>query len=66
MSSMLYLIYIQIACLKGYFKLSQGNDLCKECPDNSNSTTSGATSCTCLTGYYRSRYEDVTAACTGK
>ena len=64
MFSMLYLIHT--ACSEGYFKSFQGNDLCEECPDNSNSTSSGATSCTCLTGYYRSRYEDVTTDCTGE
>ena len=58
--------YTHTACLKGYYKSSQGNDLCEKCPDNSNSTTSGTTSCTCLTGYYRSRYEGVTTACTGE
>ena len=54
------------ACLEGRFKSFQGNASCKECPENSNSTTSGATNCTCITGYYRSRYENVTVACTGK
>ena len=55
-----------VVCSEGYFKLSHGHESCEECPDNSNSTTSGATSCTCLTGYYRSRYEDVTTPCTGE
>ena len=63
--SICYILYT-IACLEGHFKSFQGNDLCKVCPDNSNSTTSGATNCTCITGYYRSGYEDVTTNCTGK
>ena len=58
--------YTHIACSEGYFKSFQGNDSCKVCPDNSTSTTSGATNCTCIIGYYRSRYEDVTTACTGE
>ena len=56
-------VFVYVACLKGYYKSPQGNDLCEKCPDNSNCNTSGTTSCTCLTGYYRSRYEDVSSAC---
>ena len=63
--SICYILYT-IACSEGYFKSFQGNDLCKVCPDNSNSTISGAINCTCITGYYRSRYENVTTACTGE
>ena len=58
--------YTHTACSEGYFKSFQGNDSCEECPDNSNSTSSGATNCTCLTGYYRSKYEDVSSACTSE
>ena len=55
-----------IACVEGEYKLVQGNEECIECPANSNSTTPGATSCECISGYYRTSSENSTVQCTGK
>ena len=55
-----------IACVEGEYKFVQGNEECIECPANSNSTGPGATSCECISGYYRTSSENSTIQCTGK
>ena len=53
------------ACAFGTYKLSQGNEECQSCPDNSNTTDNGSIICPCDDGYYRADYEDATFPCTG-
>ena len=55
-----------IACQEGEYKSIQGNEDCVKCPENSNSTQTGATSCECIRGYYRASSENITIKCTGK
>ncbi|XP_056409887.1 ephrin type-B receptor 4 isoform X2 [Hyla sarda] len=52
------------ACSPGYFKPDVGDLPCQICPQNSLSTTAGATVCNCKAGYYRSPGDPVTAPCT--
>ncbi|XP_044130016.1 ephrin type-B receptor 4 isoform X1 [Bufo gargarizans] len=52
------------ACSPGYFKPKVGESLCQMCPQNSLSTTAGATMCNCKAGYYRAPGDPVTAPCT--
>ncbi|XP_069623665.1 ephrin type-B receptor 4 isoform X3 [Ranitomeya imitator] len=51
-------------CLPGYFKPNVGELSCQMCPQNSLSTTAGATACICKVGYYRAPGDPITAACT--
>ena len=59
-------ILISLACSDGSYKSVQGNTDCEDCPDNSNSTSTGSTVCHCLIGYYRAVGESVSMKCTGK
>lgn len=52
-----------LACPQGSYKSSQGDEACRECPINSNTTKLASTSCPCLTGYSRKEIDD---NCTGK
>ena len=65
----LYSVYdyfpLLLACDEGKYKFTQGNEECTECPANSNSTSPGAVSCECISGYYRASNENVTVDCTG-
>ena len=60
------IILISLACSNGSYKSVQGNTDCEDCPDNSNSTSTGSTVCHCLIGYYRAVGESVSIKCTGK
>ena len=64
--SLLFLLMCTIACMEREYKSIQGNEDCVECPENSNSTQTGATSCDCISGYYRASSENITVKCTGK
>ncbi|XP_070964062.1 ephrin type-B receptor 2-like [Oncorhynchus clarkii lewisi] len=52
------------ACGSGYFKSSQGDHLCLQCPINSRTTNEGATNCVCRNGYYRSDSDPPQIPCT--
>ena len=48
------------------YKSIQSNEQCTECPENSDSSVTEATSCTCVKGYYRASSDGVNYPCTGK
>ncbi|XP_051900779.1 ephrin type-B receptor 3-like isoform X3 [Pristis pectinata] len=52
------------ACPAGKFKASQGEGPCIPCPRNSQATSQGATSCTCLRGHYRANNDQPEMPCT--
>ncbi|XP_076848073.1 ephrin type-B receptor 2 [Brachyhypopomus gauderio] len=52
------------ACSSGFFKPSQGDQQCLQCPINSRTTTEGATNCVCRIGYYRTDSDPVQMPCT--
>ncbi|XP_035239182.1 ephrin type-B receptor 2-like isoform X2 [Anguilla rostrata] len=52
------------ACPSGFFKPSQGDQPCLQCPINSRTTNEGATSCVCRTGYYRTDSDPFQMPCT--
>uniref|UniRef100_A0A8C7R537 receptor protein-tyrosine kinase n=1 Tax=Oncorhynchus mykiss TaxID=8022 RepID=A0A8C7R537_ONCMY len=52
------------ACGSGFFKSSQGDHLCLQCPINSRTTNEGATNCVCRNGYYRSDSDPPQIPCT--
>ncbi|XP_048878093.1 ephrin type-B receptor 2b isoform X3 [Brienomyrus brachyistius] len=52
------------ACPSGFFKPSQGDEACLQCPINSRTTSEGATSCVCRNGYYRTDSDPIQMPCT--
>ncbi|XP_027026036.1 ephrin type-B receptor 2 [Tachysurus fulvidraco] len=52
------------ACSSGFFKPSQGDQSCQQCPINSRTTNEGATSCVCRVGYYRTDSDPAQMPCT--
>ncbi|CAB1329496.1 unnamed protein product [Coregonus sp. 'balchen'] len=52
------------ACGSGFFKPSQGNHQCLQCPINSRITNEGATNCVCRNGYYRTNSDPPLMPCT--
>uniref|UniRef100_A0A4W5QIW6 receptor protein-tyrosine kinase n=1 Tax=Hucho hucho TaxID=62062 RepID=A0A4W5QIW6_9TELE len=52
------------ACGSGFFKSSQGDHLCLQCPINSRTTNEGATNCVCRNSYYRSDSDPPQIPCT--
>ncbi|KAF4078115.1 hypothetical protein AMELA_G00195760 [Ameiurus melas] len=52
------------ACSSGFFKPSQGDQLCQQCPINSRTTNEGATNCVCRIGYYRTDSDPSQMPCT--
>ncbi|XP_062871635.1 ephrin type-B receptor 2 [Trichomycterus rosablanca] len=52
------------ACPSGFFKPSQGDQPCLQCPINSRTTNEGATSCVCRNGYYRTDSDPAQMPCT--
>uniref|UniRef100_A0A4W4F067 receptor protein-tyrosine kinase n=1 Tax=Electrophorus electricus TaxID=8005 RepID=A0A4W4F067_ELEEL len=52
------------ACSSGFFKASQGDQQCLQCPINSRTTTEGATNCVCRNSYYRTDSDPVQMPCT--
>nr|XP_055044081.1 ephrin type-B receptor 2 isoform X1 [Misgurnus anguillicaudatus] len=52
------------ACPFGFFKASQGDQECLQCPINSRTTNEGATSCVCRSGYYRTDSDPLRMPCT--
>ncbi|KAJ8260009.1 hypothetical protein GJAV_G00176050 [Gymnothorax javanicus] len=57
-------IAIAPACLSGYFKPTQGDESCIQCPMNSRTTNEGATVCVCRNGYYRTDSDPIQMPCT--
>ncbi|MCI4387349.1 hypothetical protein PGIGA_G00073190 [Pangasianodon gigas] len=52
------------ACSSGFFKPSQGDQPCQQCPINSRTTNEGATNCVCRVGYYRTDSDPAQMPCT--
>ncbi|CAB1336325.1 unnamed protein product [Coregonus sp. 'balchen'] len=52
------------SCGSGFFKSSQGDHLCLQCPINSRTTNEGATNCVCRNGYYRTDSDPPQIPCT--
>uniref|UniRef100_A0A6Q2Y4N7 receptor protein-tyrosine kinase n=1 Tax=Esox lucius TaxID=8010 RepID=A0A6Q2Y4N7_ESOLU len=52
------------ACVSGFFKSSQGDHQCLQCPINSRTTNEGATNCVCRNGYYRTDSDPPQMPCT--
>uniref|UniRef100_A0A672JYJ8 receptor protein-tyrosine kinase n=1 Tax=Sinocyclocheilus grahami TaxID=75366 RepID=A0A672JYJ8_SINGR len=52
-------------CQSGFFKSSVSSEACKPCPKNTQPSGHGATSCTCMDGFYRATEDPKTAVCSG-
>ncbi|TSM04817.1 Ephrin type-B receptor 2 [Bagarius yarrelli] len=52
------------ACPSGFFKSSQGDQSCQQCPINSRTTSEGATNCVCRVGFYRTDSDPSQMPCT--
>ncbi|KAK7913425.1 hypothetical protein WMY93_013636 [Mugilogobius chulae] len=52
------------ACPSGYFKPTQGDEACMQCPINSRTTSEGAMNCVCRNGYYRTDSDPLQMPCT--
>ncbi|XP_062312266.1 ephrin type-B receptor 2b [Osmerus eperlanus] len=52
------------ACPSGFFKPTQGDESCMQCPINSRTTNEGATTCVCRNGYYRTDSDPFQMPCT--
>nr|XP_023697179.1 ephrin type-B receptor 2-like isoform X2 [Paramormyrops kingsleyae] len=52
------------ACPLGFFKPVQGDSPCQLCPMNSRTTSEGASSCVCHSGYYRTDADPFQMPCT--
>ncbi|XP_060931346.1 ephrin type-B receptor 2 isoform X4 [Limanda limanda] len=52
------------ACASGFFKASQGDQKCLQCPINSRTTSEGATNCVCRNNFYRSDSDPPQMPCT--
>ncbi|KAK2861707.1 hypothetical protein Q5P01_001240 [Channa striata] len=52
------------ACPSGFFKPTQGDEACMQCPINSRTTSEGAINCICRNGYYRTDSDPLQMPCT--
>lgn len=52
------------ACGSGQYKSSVGGGLCRVCPENSNTISSGSSLCLCHSGFYRAASDLPDTACT--
>ncbi|XP_075764554.1 ephrin type-B receptor 4 [Pelodiscus sinensis] len=52
------------ACAPMYFKATQGEGSCQLCPSQSHTLASGATICSCLSGYFRASSDSPDSPCT--
>uniref|UniRef100_A0A3B5MMM8 receptor protein-tyrosine kinase n=1 Tax=Xiphophorus couchianus TaxID=32473 RepID=A0A3B5MMM8_9TELE len=52
------------ACPSGFFKPTQGDESCMQCPINSRTTSEGAINCICRNGYYRTDSDPLQMPCT--
>lgn len=53
-----------LACPSGFFKPTQGDEPCMQCPINSRTTSEGAINCVCRNGYYRTDSDPLQMPCT--
>lgn len=53
-----------LACPSGFFKPTQGDEPCMQCPINSRTTSEGAMNCVCRNGYYRTDSDPLQMPCT--
>ncbi|KAJ8387221.1 hypothetical protein AAFF_G00159400 [Aldrovandia affinis] len=53
-----------VACPASFFKPTQGDEACIQCPINSRTTNEGATNCVCRNGYYRTDSDPLQMPCT--
>ncbi|XP_051956823.1 ephrin type-B receptor 4b isoform X2 [Xyrauchen texanus] len=51
-------------CGSSQYKVSVGGSLCRVCPENSNTHSSGSSVCLCRSGFYRAASELADTACT--
>lgn len=58
------LLLLLSACPSGYFKPTQGDESCLQCPINSRTTSEGAMNCVCRNGYYRTDSDPLQMPCT--
>lgn len=58
------LLFSLLACLSGFFKPTQGDEPCMQCPINSRTTSEGAINCVCRNGYYRTDSDPLQMPCT--
>ncbi|KAM4702700.1 LOW QUALITY PROTEIN: ephrin type-A receptor 2 [Rhinophrynus dorsalis] len=54
------------ACQPGFFKTDVSNSPCLPCPENTEPSDEGATSCPCNDGYFRATTDTSSVACTRK
>ena len=52
------------ACPSSFFKPTQGDEACLQCPINSRTTSEGAINCVCRNGYYRTDSDPFQMPCT--
>uniref|UniRef100_A0A7N8Y485 receptor protein-tyrosine kinase n=1 Tax=Mastacembelus armatus TaxID=205130 RepID=A0A7N8Y485_9TELE len=52
------------ACASGFFKPTQGDEPCMQCPINSRTTSESAINCICRNGYYRTDSDPFQMPCT--
>ena len=55
-----------VECPVGKYKATVGNTECLPCPENSEATEAGSTSCRCLPGFYRGTDESPDVSCAGE
>ncbi|XP_040279195.1 ephrin type-A receptor 2 [Bufo bufo] len=51
-------------CKAGYFKADASNSPCQLCPDHTEPSSEGATSCMCQDGYFRATADPISSSCT--
>ncbi|XP_069598146.1 ephrin type-A receptor 2 isoform X1 [Ranitomeya imitator] len=52
------------ACKAGYFKDEASNSPCRPCPDHTEPSGEGATSCLCQDGFFRATMDAISSPCT--
>ncbi|XP_029012741.1 ephrin type-A receptor 2 isoform X2 [Betta splendens] len=52
-------------CRPGFFKATASGDKCAPCPANTHAPSSGASSCTCASGFFRAPNDPPTGPCSG-
>ncbi|KAG9482724.1 hypothetical protein GDO78_011395 [Eleutherodactylus coqui] len=52
------------ACKAGYFKAEASNSPCQPCPEHTEPSSAGATSCLCQDGFFRATVDPISSPCT--